>query len=1006
MALSSIAKKLALARIGVSYNTNLNFFETGFEGINIKEIDFWNKLQTIVGENIGIQHLVGAKLIFRKLNGDEKIYDIIMIVGWYLSKKKAWVVFYNTSDNRMELWNEFTYNNPFRNGNKVSINKIYDFGQSEDTGNLYFLTETFENNPQIFGDINNPPEHIFQVILLNGNENGKQFLTLVSCINPNNYLPEEKLELEINKIVELTNVDETHNLEMSKALHRVDEIEDNKYLVAIWNKSSDVEFGACNIWPVNYDDSVNETEVGYNVPSSGNPYRGKKSKGTPVQAHSRFSLKVSPHPNWINPISTFNLKGFSIGETSDGFVWLAKQIDDFESFLFLDGSENRFAAYQKYYKEFITVKSLPPGYVKLIPNPGSKSIIEGGFSSSTSKTVDYSYSSFDYENNQQYRGYNFTGSSLSEHGFSTSELSGYIDDTYIGDVHYEEVYNTYLGVVMYDRRVDSGGLVYHDVTKTKRVSSLFAWECKTLFEAVIHATDEQLAKEEDVFIDMEVEFKHDEYGENGDPRAWSSSGFDDFVYDNSTYNGTYTKHFTIKCNLSTPSSGFIELDKENGNGAVYFGDLNKKVHQIFHKKRLSYDVQFKVIDNTKSLLSLKINYIIPQSMTVTETLSKGRFRANSSSFYAGWEKLNVKFTLKKLYWRPTVNYIKNIFKDDSDGSNAKVPILLNLPIGSNDKTFTFPNFLFDPIIKTANSIKILSYKNNFLTLNEWTLSKPSQSSTQPSTWNKAYSFYNTPHTDLKDAQLLGHDEDFKILLISNLGLLYFSKNKLQRIAYSLNNNFFNLYLSENHLLSSWNIFADKVRIFQSVDEPKELSLNFEYDYNNKPLTVNRIKAITNDIVINASDVDLFNYGNSVTIYSNLRNDFFYDYNSIGEIQFLGTQGIPIFENIINYQKEVFNEFVYNYNYNVELKGINFNFSNDAERTINDKIFKETWNNNVWKLSDGAIIETVTAVINEEQSEVIIDTSIFPVDTNVSLLLNDKLIGTFKNKSSIKIYWRE
>ena len=1006
MGLTKAAKKLALSRVGVNYNTNLNFFKTGFEGINIKEIDFWNKLQTVVKENVNIQNLVGAKLIFRKLNGDERIYDIIMIVGWYLSNKKSWVVFYNTSDDKMELWNQFTYNNPFKTENKhIEINRIYDFGQSEDTGNLYFLTETFEKNPEIFGDINNPPEHIFQVILLNGNENDKQFLTLVSCINPNNYLPNEKLELEINKIVELTNIDETQNLEMDKALHRVDEIEDNKYLVAIWNKSSDVEFGACSIWPVKYEDSINETEIGYNISSSSNPYRGKKQKGTSVQAHSKFSLKASPHPDWVNPISTFNLKGFSIGETSDGFVWLAKQIDDFKTFLFLDGSENRFAAYQEYYKEFITIKSLPPGYVKFIPNPGSKSIIEGGFSSSTSRTVDYAYSSFDYENNQQYRGYNFTGSSLNEHGFSTSKLSNYVDNTYIGDVHYEEVYNPYLGVVMYDIENPNGSLIYHDVTKIEKVSSLFAWECETLFEAVIHVTDEQLAKEEDIFITISVEFKYNEYAEDS-ASSWFSSGSDDFAHLGSEYSGTHTKYFTIKCNLANPSSGFVELDNKDDRTVSYFGSFSEKAHQVFHKKRLSYDVQFKVINNTKSLLSLKINYVIPQKMTITRTLNKGRFKATNSTLSAGWEKLNVKFTLKKLYWRSAINYIKNIFKDDSGRSNAKVPTLLNLPINSDDKTFTSPNFLLEPIIKTENNIKIVSYKDDFLTLNEWTLSKPSEDSTQPSTWNKVYNYYNIIHSNLKSAQLLGHDEDFKIIIISNLGLLYLSKNKLQKIPYSSNNNFFNIYISDNQLLSTWNIFADKVRVFQIVDEPKELNLNFEYNYDNKPLTVNRIKAITNDIIINASDVNLFDYKESITIYSNLENNFFYDYNSIEKVQFLGTQGVPIFENIINYQKEVFNEFVYNYNYNVELEGINFNFTNDAERTINDKIFKDTWNNNVWKLSDGTTTEVVTAVINEEQSEVRIDTSVFPVDTNVSLLLNDKLIGSFKNKNSIKIYWRE
>ena len=883
MGLTDWGKKLALARIGVNYNKDLDFLDSDFGGWSIKNINFWGKLQTAVGEVVEIKDIVNCKLIYRKLVGDEKIYDIIMIVGWYLNHKKSWIIFYNTSDDKMELWNEFSYNNPFRNGNKVSINRIYDFGQSEETGNLYFLTETFERNPQIFGDINNPPEHIFQVILLNGNENDKRFLTLISCVNPNNYLPEEKLELEINKIVELTNVDETQNLEMYKALHRINEIEDNKYLVAIWNKSSTLEFGACNIWPVKYEDAVNETEIGYNVPSNGNPYRGKKQKGTPIQSHSNFSKKVSPHTDWTNPLSNFNIKGFSIGETSDGFVWLGKQLDDFKAFKFTFPSSHTLSGYSINY----TIrKSLPPNanILAFAHNPVTFHYFYNvAYDYGTSVEYLPYYKFDDYDN---VRGYSKIPQSdiLRNRDLTETEINKFDEfDYYENTPAQQQEYS--ITEYAIDTGVGEGG-GSDIIIKTVKVSSMNVWELQNSFEIILRTTEEELSREKDVFIDIDMSFNHSDYGESSNNKDWWSSVSNDYYYTGTGYNGNYSVKFTIKCNLQTPSSGYIELEKKGGNGCIYFNSDdagNNQIYDEIHKKRLKYEVQVKKFNNGNLLLSLKLNYLVPRKVTIVHTWNT-RTKSDIYNRYAGWENLNIEFIVNKLYWRPSLNYVKNIYKDDASGSNAKIPIVKNLI-----ENFTDPNFLLSPIIKNQNDIKLVYYKDNHLILEEQILSKPSEDSTQPSVWNKNIIF--NQNYNLKDAQLLAHDKDFKILAISNIGLLYFSSNKLYNIDYNFNENYFNLFVNNDHLLSSWIISSNNIKLFQIIDEPKILNLQFNYDYNDDNLNINRVEVTTNNIIINASQTDTSNFINdSLNVYVNFQNNFFYDYNTINKIQMFGSQG--------------------------------------------------------------------------------------------------------------------
>ena len=995
MGLTDWGKKLALARIGVNYNKDLDFLDSDFGGWSIKNINFWSKLQTAVGEVVEIKDIVNCKLIYRKLVGDEKIYDIIMIVGWYLNHKKSWVIFYNTSDDKMELWNEFSYNNPFRNGNKVSINRIYDFGQSEETGNLYFLTETFERNPQIFGDINNPPEHIFQVILLNGNENDKQFLTLISCVNPNNYLPEEKLELEINKIVELTNVDETQNLEMSKALHRINEIEDNKYLVAIWNKSSDVEFGACNIWPVKYEDAVNETEIGYNVPSNGNPYRGKKQKGTPIQSHSNFSKKVSPHTDWTNPLSNFNIKGFSIGETSDGFIWLGKQLDDFQAF--------RFELPKKYIATYKIHKALPPdSQIIFVSDPITKNqyYTIDNVNNLSVRYIPFYYFS-DYDNIRGFPATSITNEKIEWN--KQNQINNRFDqiNENISILHYYIfIEQTYREVITREVVGEGGDHIYRDVTQNTRISLMVAWQLQNSFEMIIKTTEEELSREEDVFIDITMFFEHDNYGEASKGSDWSSDFIDDFQYGKIGYSGNYSTKFTIKCNIQNPSSGYIELEKKGGEGSIYFGSDDNEIYNEIHKKRLKYEVQAKKFNNGNLLLSLKLNYLIPQLVSITKSWNRGKLESVIKNWYAGWENLNIKFSVNKLYWRPSLNYVKNIYKDDSNGSNAKIPIVKDLL-----ENFTSPDFLLSPMIKNQNDIKLVYYKNNNLILEEQILSKPSQDSTQPSTWNKNIIF--NQNYNLKDAQLLAHDKDFKILAISDIGLLYFSNNKLYNIYYNFNENYFNLFVNNDHLLSSWIISSNNIKLFQIIDEPKILNLQFNYDYNDDNLNINRVEVTTNNIIINASQTDTSNFINdSLNVYVNFQNNFFYDYNTINKIQMFGSQGIPILEDQINYQKELFNNFVYNYQYSIDVEGINFEFTSDAKNEINRRILRDDWVPKTWILKSNGVTHNASVSINEEQNELIIDTTVFPVDADVELFLDDELIGTFKNKTSIKIYWRK
>ena len=528
------------------------------------------------------------------------------------------------------------------------------------------------------------------------------------------------------------------------------------------------------------------------------------------------------------------------------------------------------------------------------------------------------------------------------------------------------------------------------------------WELQNSFEIILRTTEEELSREKDVFIDIDMSFNHSDYGESSNNKDWWSSVSNDYYYTGTGYNGNYSVKFTIKCNLQTPSSGYIELEKKGGNGCIYFNSDdagNNQIYDEIHKKRLKYEVQVKKFNNGNLLLSLKLNYLVPRKVTIVHTWNT-RTKSDIYNRYAGWENLNIEFIVNKLYWRPSLNYVKNIYKDDASGSNAKIPIVKNLL-----ENFTDPNFLLSPIIKNQNDIKLVYYKDNHLILEEQILSKPSQDSTQPSVWNKNIIF--NQNYNLKDAQLLAHDKDFKILAISNIGLLYFSSNKLYNIDYNFNENYFNLFVNNDHLLSSWIISSNNIKLFQIIDEPKILNLQFNYDYNDDNLNINRVEVTTNNIIINASQTDTSNFINdSLNVYVNFQNNFFYDYNTINKIQMFGSQGIPILEDQINYQKELFNDFVYNYQYSIDIEGIDFNFASDAKNEINRRILRDDWVDKTWILKSNGVTHNASVSINEEQNELIIDTTVFPIDADVELFLDDELIGTFKNKTYIKIYWRE